>query len=62
MNYFKITICGESELSHDELNELFDASIMEYLEDRFHGEIGIMTYIPTDEQGEPIQFTKIEKV
>lgn len=55
MNYFRITLCGESELSHDELNELFDGSLMEYLEGKLHGEIGIMTYTPTDEQGEPIK-------
>lgn len=54
MNYFRITLCGESELSHDELNELFAGSLMEYLEGKLHGEIGIMTYTPTDERGEPI--------
>lgn len=55
MNYFRITLCGESELSHDELNELFDASLMEYLENRLHGEIGIMTYTPTNEQGDVLK-------
>jgi len=54
MNYFKITMAGESKMSHDEIAEHL-GTIMDFAEQTIHGEIGILTYSPTDEQGEALK-------
>ena len=56
MNYFKVTLCGESELTHDELgDEVFGIPFVEEIEKRINGIIGIATYSPIDEHGDPLK-------
>ena len=54
MNYFRLVICGESELSHDELGDLLSIPLVEEVEKRINGVVGIATYTPIDESGEPL--------
>ena len=60
MNYFKVVICGESELSHEELGELLSIPIVEDIEKLTGGNvcIGIATYTPIDEHGNPLKEVK----
>lgn len=48
MNCFKVTICGDSPLSHDELAEILGIPLAEEIEARINGTVAIL-YEPVDE-------------
>ena len=58
MNFFKISIVGESDLSHDQLNDIILNDIVNYIEERIGGEISLV-YVPTDEYGELLRGNRI---
>ena len=53
MNCFKVTICGDGPLSHDELAEILGIPLAEEIEARINGTVAIL-YEPVDENGDPI--------
>lgn len=53
MNYFKVTICGDSPLSHDELAEILGIPLAEEIEEKINGTVVIL-YEAVDEEGRSI--------
>lgn len=51
MNFFKVSIVGGSDLSHDQIGDAFMNDIVKYIEERIGGEVSA-SFVPTDEYGE----------
>lgn len=51
MNYFKITMIGESPLEHEDIHNVLE-HFVDCFEGDIKGEIGVATYSPIDEHGQ----------
>ena len=54
MNYYRITITGETEYSHEHMVGLF-GQLIEEVETNSNGIVGIASYTPIDENGDVLE-------
>lgn len=57
MNYFKVSIVGGSDLSHEQIGDKFN-ELIDFIEKHIDGEISL-AFIPTNEYGEVINPNRI---